>query len=191
MIKFACFHRLKELKIVILVRDPRAVMHSRSGAQWCQESRFCREESFLCEDLERDYEKLSELKTDFPSRVEFLRYEDFAANPRKEILGLAFFLGMTATDDIEAYLDKKLLDSNDKLLTHSADTSSNVWQSQMHFSTIEKIQHQCQTAMTNWGYKLFSYEDVHPNRAVLPLDIQPKIVTGHIRPINNSNEGFL
>jgi hypothetical protein len=105
-----------------------------------------------------------------------LRYEDFAANPRKEILELTEYFGLQFTKEIESYVSKKL-DNNGNLLTHSADTSSNSWQSQMPFESISQIQDVCSEPMVNWGYKLFTYEDVHPNRAVLPLDLQPKIVT--------------
>ena len=61
-------------------------------------------------------------------------------------------------------------------MAHSADTSSNVWQSQMPFEKISEVQENCEIAMSNWGYKMFTYEDVHPNRAILPIDIQPKVI---------------
>ena len=67
--------------------------------------------------------------------------------------------------------NKRKLDSTGQLLAHNSDTSSNAWQSQMHFTTIERIQKNCQNAMSKWGYKIFKYEDVHPNRAVLPLEM--------------------
>ena len=85
--------RLKNLKIILIVRDPRAVIHSRSGCQWCQESRYCREPSFLCDDLQKDYNSMNNLQSDFPERIMYLRYEDFAASPKREILEAAHFLG--------------------------------------------------------------------------------------------------
>jgi hypothetical protein len=63
-----CF-RLKELKVVLLIRDPRAVMYSRSGLQWCKESLNCRDEKLLCKDLKSDFEKYNELKEDYPDRL--------------------------------------------------------------------------------------------------------------------------
>lgn len=158
------------MKLILIVRDPRAIMYARSQAIWCQESTFCKDESFLCQDMDKDFDKISQLQKDFPNRVSFVRFEDFASLPKRELLNLAEFLDLPSTEEMERYLDKKVSD-NGQLLAHNQDTSSNVWQSQMHFTTIERIQTVCQTAMSKWGYKVFNYQDVHPNRAVLPLDI--------------------
>ena len=145
-------------------------MNARSQIKWCQESNFCRDETFLCQDMETDFDQMSLLQKDFPNRVTFLRFEDFSTLPKRELLEIIEFLGLPSTEEMEGYLEKKL-DTSGQLLAHNADTSSNSWQSQMHFTTIEKIQKVCQNAMSKWGYKMFNYEDVHPNRAVLPLEI--------------------
>ena len=111
--------RLKNLKILLLVRDPRAVIYSRSGYQWCRDSRFCREPSVLCEDLENDFKTMKKMQLDFPDRIMYLRYEDFAANPRREIREAAHFLGyQDEISAIEKYLDKKVDINSGKLITH-------------------------------------------------------------------------
>ena len=46
----------------------------------------------------------------------------------------------------------------------------------MPFEKINEVQETCEIAMSSWGYKMFTYEDVHPNRAILPIDIQPKVI---------------
>ena len=46
----------------------------------------------------------------------------------------------------------------------------------MPFEKINEVQETCEIAMSYWGYKMFTYEDVHPNRAILPIDIQPKVI---------------
>ena len=88
---------------------------------------------------------------------------------------LQWIVGLKDTTTIEKFLEKKI-DTNGQLITHSADTSSNVWQSQMPYEKINQVQEICSEPMSFWGYKIFSYEDVHPNRAVLPIDIQPKVI---------------
>ena len=70
---------------------------------------------------------------------------------------------------MEDFLKKKL-DLRGQFLSQEKDISANGWQAQMHYSQIEKIQKNCKIAMEKWGYKTFKYEDVHPNRALLPLD---------------------
>ena len=46
----------------------------------------------------------------------------------------------------------------------------------MPFEKINEVQETCELAMSYWGYKMFTYDDVHPNRAILPIDIQPKVI---------------
>ena len=46
----------------------------------------------------------------------------------------------------------------------------------MPFEKINEVQETCEIAMSHWGYKIFTHEDVHPNRAILPIDIQPKVI---------------
>lgn len=154
-----------------MVRDPRGVMHARSPFQWCQESTFCKDPSFLCSDMEVDFDQISQLQKDFANRVTFLRFEDFAAVPKRQLLELVEFLNLPQTEEMETYLDKKL-DLNGQLLEqqNNPETSPNLWQTQMSFTSIESIQKVCENAMNTWGYKMFTYQDVHPNRAVLPLE---------------------
>ena len=179
--------RLKDLKLLFLLRDPRAVMHSRSGYEWCQESKDCREPSILCQHLEQDFETMSQLQADFPNRIMYLRYEDFAAKPKSEILHAINFLGLKHTEAMERMIEKRI-DKNGKLIAHSADTSSNVWQSQMAYEKINEVQESCTKAMALWGYKVFEYEDIHPNRAVLPIDILPKIIDTNFVKNQDSDE---
>ena len=66
---------------------------------------------------------------------------------------------------------RKKLDTNGQFMSTDSDISANIWQSHMRFSEVDKIQHSCHEAMAKWGYKIFKYEDVHPSRALLPIDI--------------------
>ena len=42
-------------KIFYLVRDPRAVMHSRKDFQWCVKTKECFDPTYLCQDMVQDY----------------------------------------------------------------------------------------------------------------------------------------
>jgi hypothetical protein len=56
----------KTLKIVVLVRDPRGVMNSRSAMPWCQ-SKSCYDPLTVCEDLQADVLAAHEFKKKYPS----------------------------------------------------------------------------------------------------------------------------
>ena len=79
-------------------------MNARSQVKWCQESTYCKDETFLCQDMETDFDQMSLLQKDFPDRVTFLRFEDFSTLPKRELLEISEFLGLPSTEEMETYL---------------------------------------------------------------------------------------
>ena len=56
---------IPDLKIVYLVRDPRANLQSRKGRDWCVQTPFCHNPDNLCSDLVNDYYSFLELKKSY------------------------------------------------------------------------------------------------------------------------------
>eukprot|EP00095_Tigriopus_kingsejongensis_P005518 maker-scaffold282_size228295-snap-gene-0.15 protein:Tk05518 transcript:maker-scaffold282_size228295-snap-gene-0.15-mRNA-1 annotation:"carbohydrate sulfotransferase 4-like" len=54
------------LKIVLLVRDPRGTMQSRRNRVWCPEDPDCYDPKKLCSDLADDYKSARKLSQEFP-----------------------------------------------------------------------------------------------------------------------------
>jgi hypothetical protein len=79
-------------------------MNARSQVKWCQESTYCKDETFLCQDMETDFDQMSLLQKYFPNRVTFLRFEDFSTLPKRELLEISEFLGLPSTEEMETYL---------------------------------------------------------------------------------------
>ena len=68
--------RLEHLKVVVLVRDPRAVFNSRweeSVSAWCSD-RHCSDPALSCQDLEDDIIQAGKLRAQYPGQVLLLRY---------------------------------------------------------------------------------------------------------------------
>ncbi len=63
---------LPNLKVVVLVRDPRPVMASRAAMEWCREGR-CGNTTVTCADLEQDVDAARELTKEYPGRITLLR----------------------------------------------------------------------------------------------------------------------
>ena len=57
----------KTLKIVVLVRDPRGVMNSRAGMDWCKLS-HCIDPATVCRDLQSDILAAYKIKKDYPGK---------------------------------------------------------------------------------------------------------------------------
>ena len=59
----------QDLKIVYLVRDPRATLHSRKGRDFCVDNPVCMDPERLCDELTNDFNSYIYLKKIYPERV--------------------------------------------------------------------------------------------------------------------------
>ena len=58
----------QSLKIIVLIRDPRGVMHSRSSMEWCTR-KDCKDPFTVCKNLESDILAAYQLKQEFPGAL--------------------------------------------------------------------------------------------------------------------------
>ena len=65
----------KTLKIVVLVRDPRGVMNSRSSMDWCIPG-FCHDPATVCKHLQADILAAFELKKKYPGQLVFYKVSE-------------------------------------------------------------------------------------------------------------------
>ena len=56
------------VKVVLLVRDPRGTLESRSHRNWCSGHPDCQDPARLCQDLESDFKAYQSLSRRFPDR---------------------------------------------------------------------------------------------------------------------------
>lgn len=91
------------IKVVVLVRDPRGVMKSRSAMSWCEQPQ-CANTDVVCKDLKDDYQAAVNLRKKFPGRIHLLRYEDLSTNPYETTDRLLDFLELSRKPVIEEYL---------------------------------------------------------------------------------------
>jgi hypothetical protein len=140
----------KDWKIVYLVRDPRGVMSSRANLPWCQPDPACNDPERLCAEVEEDLEWEKRLRSQFPDRHYFLKFEDLAANVQTETEKLFRFLGMPISDPVKVFLAKH---------TQSNETRANP------FSTIR----QSNTVASEWQTKLASSEILNITNVCTPL----------------------
>ena len=57
------------VRVLLLVRDPRGTMESRNHRDWCPGNPDCEDPARLCSDLVDDYHSAVELKKQFPDKV--------------------------------------------------------------------------------------------------------------------------
>ena len=134
------------VKIVLLVRDPRGTMVSRRATPWCRGHPDCEDPSRLCKDLEDDFHSFKKLRKMYPSRYKVIRYEDFSLNPEQYSKDVMHFYGVPLHDDVGKYL-----------ASHTAKTDKIpfMWRQHLNTTEVQTIQESCKPALSLWGYNLY------------------------------------
>ena len=88
------------LKIILLVRDPRGVYHSRKQLKWCQENVECSEIETYCNILQSNHEAFKTISEDFPNQ---LRY-DFLCQPLQIITCVGQFIWYIIVSLLDLFL---------------------------------------------------------------------------------------
>jgi hypothetical protein len=57
-----------EMRVLHLVRDPRGIIHSRQGLEWCRKNSMCSNLVNVCSDMVNDYHAAVEFSEKFPEQ---------------------------------------------------------------------------------------------------------------------------
>jgi hypothetical protein len=60
------------LRVLLLIRDPRGTMESRTHRDWCPDNPDCQDPSRLCTDMVDDYHSAQELMKTFPDKIKYV-----------------------------------------------------------------------------------------------------------------------
>ena len=156
------------LRIVLLVRDPRGVFNSRGSAlvsNWCTDLE-CASPANECKDLLDDLQHAQRLHHQFPGRIHLLRFEDLTLDPENIARKLLSFLDLPWIERMEEYIATHTVQDNVKIDQKNSDnhpdpysTSRNssavafAWRTSLPMSNISAIQSVCQEPMDHLGYK--------------------------------------
>ncbi|KAH7965662.1 hypothetical protein HPB49_009507 [Dermacentor silvarum] len=85
----------QSVRVVHLVRDPRAIYSSRRGLRWCTDYKPCDSAAALCSQMRSDLDAFEELTRRLQiNRTYQIRFEDLAADPLNETMRLFGRLGL-------------------------------------------------------------------------------------------------
>ncbi|XP_041973725.1 carbohydrate sulfotransferase 4-like [Aricia agestis] len=164
----------KELnvKVILLIRDPRGVMQSRQHRNFCQPSSDCWKPELLCADMISDYVAAGRLLQKYPKRLMALRYEELALSPNSTTHKLMKFLGLSVSPSINEFL---VLHTNVEVAGVSSTfrVSKEVpfrWKNILDFSYVDEIQQKCKEAMELWGYRIADNATHMASKDFDPLD---------------------
>jgi len=142
------------VRVLLLVRDPRGTIQSRKHRTWCPGNPDCEDPKLLCRDLVDDYHSFQVLKSEFPDRYMTFRYEDFSMNPVENTQKVFNFFGLSVHSTVTAFLDSHTKTNKGGVSSTFRDSKSAPfkWREQLTMQEVRKIQDSCKEAMQLWGY---------------------------------------
>jgi len=168
------------LKVILLVRDPRGVYNSRSSgavSSWCKKDQ-CANPVVGCQDLNSDIKAAFDLETRYPGSVRLVRYEDLSMFPEDTSMDMLDFLDLPYTEGIAEYIETHTSKNKFKVVknrkTRKMERKNNpygtarnssatafAWREKLGLEKTKTIQEACLEPMEKLGYKmLLSEEDL-------------------------------
>jgi hypothetical protein len=142
------------VRVLLLIRDPRGTMQSRKHRIWCPGNPDCDDPKMLCQDLVDDYHAFQVLVKEFPDRYMTYRYEDFSMDPANNTKEVFKFFGLSMHHKVVQFLDSHTKSNKGGVSSTFRDskTAPFKWREQLTMSEVVKIQDSCKEAMHLWGY---------------------------------------
>uniref|UniRef100_UPI0037E90B82 carbohydrate sulfotransferase 6-like n=1 Tax=Semicossyphus pulcher TaxID=241346 RepID=UPI0037E90B82 len=168
-----------DLRIIHLVRDPRAVMRSREGAAnaLISDNAIVLEQRSIPE-AEVQYQVLQEICLShmrinerailkpppfLKGRYKMVRYEDVVRNPIEEINDMYEFVGLEMSTQLKEWIYKfthgKGRGTHFILSPRNATEVSQAWRSTLSHDKVEQVQEVCEGAMSLLGYRMVQSEE--------------------------------
>ncbi|KAG8435068.1 hypothetical protein GDO86_013144 [Hymenochirus boettgeri] len=178
-----------DMRIIQLVRDPRAVLASRmvaftgkydSWKKWALEGASpIPEDEVLklkgnCENIRMSAELGLKQPNWLRGRYMLVRYEDIAKSPLQKAKEMYRFAGISITPQVEEWIVKNSQASQDSNGIYSTQKNSSVqfekWRYSIPFKLAQVVQNVCKPAMELFGYKLADDLETLTNRSISLLE---------------------
>ena len=93
------------LKVIVLVRDPRGMLKSRSTMEWCNTLNKCTDIKSICDNLLDDFLNAKAYASMYPKRILLVRYEDLSLEPYNTLDKIMDFLELpSAPEFLDSFL---------------------------------------------------------------------------------------
>jgi len=171
------------LKIVHLVRDPRAIVYThfltQNASTMTNSTEHLKEYSRkLCQDMLLNIKYAITAPSWLQGKYTLLRYEDLGTNPHQVAELVYKFVGVPMAPQVRVWLDKLAYGSKDgysstrssfasssssgsmeEFLTTNLTSSVHNWRVQMQYQAVRMIETECYEVMNLLGYKIVDDEE--------------------------------
>ena len=168
------------LKVVHLVRDPRAIIQSRLFSRGYPVYGYRQNDSLernLCTKMQQDIKDLDRLKELYPNRVFIVYYEDLLSNLHVRLKHLYKRLNLTYSEtEVKtlATIRVNILPPEKPFTKINPDRvadNANWWRKHMMWTDVEKVQSACGRVLRTLGYGVLQNENElrNTNRTILKI----------------------
>lgn len=159
------------VRIVLLIRDPRGTMQSRKHRDWCPGNPDCDHAPSVCKDMVSDYYAAEILSKKYPQDFKAVRYEDLSLDPYKMTEEILNFYGLPLDPMVEEFLDTHTRNDIGGVSSTFRDSKSAPlhWMRDLSYEEIDNIQNSCTKAMDLWGYKKMDDQQTYDDKLFNPM----------------------
>ena len=168
----------KNLKVIHLVRDPRAIINSRIETKWYPLKDMLLNAEALCQKMIHDYRQGKQLSVKYPKRFRFVYYEDLKANPVIKVRAMYKFLGMSLDENKYSAI-KNLIAANSskhRVLTEREKNNAFWWRRKLKWDTVKKLDTLCKDVYEAFGYLSFNNNNQMKNLTYKSIQIPKEYI---------------
>ncbi|XP_054165999.1 carbohydrate sulfotransferase 1-like [Oppia nitens] len=155
---------VSQIKLVMLVRDPRGTMASRYDPNlvWCT-AKHCKNITTLCRLMRLNINQLLDLKQNsrIAKDIVLVRYEELSTDVQIKSKQLFNFLNIKHNFKVKTWIKNHTTRDKNRDNPHSGIRDSYKaafqWTKRLNKTMIIKIQNECSDVMKNLGYKLIDF----------------------------------
>ncbi|XP_050716128.1 carbohydrate sulfotransferase 5-like isoform X2 [Eriocheir sinensis] len=159
------------LQVVYLVRDPRAVLSSRSRLPWCI-APACRDPHTVCSSLQKDLHLLPHLLRRYPTRIKMVLYEEFLQGLPSSLHDLLAFLHLPFSSTHLAFINASKRGVPFHPQEFSQRTQGPPGHAQGTYGTSRNLKYQAFLWRLNTPYKQASRYQAHCRAALTSLGLR-------------------
>ncbi|XP_070388499.1 carbohydrate sulfotransferase 5-like isoform X2 [Dermacentor albipictus] len=149
----------QSVRVVHLVRDPRAIYSSRRGIRWCTDYKHCDSAATLCDQMRSDLDAFGELTRRLQiNRTYQIRFEDLAADPLNETMRVFVSLGLNYAPSVSKYIQTHTATASAAEMRNDHSTKRNskavvhMWKQKLSRVKIREIETTCGDVLQRLGY---------------------------------------
>jgi hypothetical protein len=166
----------KNLKVIHLFRDPRAIINSRIETKWFPsktDEEVIENAKSLCNKMLYDFRKGQNVHKKYPDRFKFIYYEDLTSNMLSKSKILYNYIGMNVDETYFPEFMKHIVSK--KTFVSKVERKKNSaywWRKNLNWTIVKNMEIICKDVYTELGYKPMSSFQEYVNLS-MPSTVVP------------------